>query len=493
MTFVALLTAVRRRWVWLVAGLLVGLLTAAVVTALVPRSYSSTTSLYVSAVDDTSAQNAYQGVLLSQQRVKSYTEILTSDRVLAPVIDQLRLGETTTALAKHVTVTADTDSTLLRVAVTDSSPQRAAATADAISARFVGVVGQLERPTGTGAPAVVVSSVDAAVANPTPVSPRWSVNLVVGAVLGLVLGAVAAVVRAATDRTLRSPRELAALVETASLGSLPAVPGGLEDPAGEGPYAEAVRRVRTNVLFADVDTPPAVLTVTSALPGEGKTTLVCALAAAFAVNGRVAVVEADLRAPGIAERLGLVGEVGLTDVLTRRVDLADALQSWRGIDVLTSGVVPHDPSGLLSSQALVDVVTTLRATHDVVLFDAPPLGPVADAAVLASRSEGALLLCRAESTSTDAVVAAAESLRAVGGRLVGSVLTMTRGSAADGYGRYGTYGTYGAASAPAPAPDAAGPAPAAPAPARPAALTTSDADEEWSTWFDAPVSAGDRG
>lgn len=441
MTFVALLTAVRRRWLWLIVGLLVGLLTATAITALVPRTYSSTASLYVSAIDDTSAQNAYQGVLLSQQRVKSYTDILTSDRVLQPVIDRLGLGEDTATLAKHVAITTDTDSTLLRITVTGASPQRATSTADAISARFVEVVGELERPRGTGAPAVVVSSVDDAVIDNTPVSPRWPLNLVVGVVLGLVLGAAAAVVRAATDRSLTSPRELAEVVGTASLGGLPAVPGGLGDPAGDGEYAEAVRRVRTNLLFADVDTPPAVLTVTSALPGEGKTTLVCALAAAFASTTRVAIVEGDLRAPGIATRLGLVSDVGLTDVLTRRVQLVDALQQWRGVDVLTSGVVPHDPSGLLSSQALVDVVARLRETHEVVIFDAPPLGPVADAAVLASRSDGALLLCRTGSTSQDAVATAAEALRTVGGRVVGSVMTMTRPSRGDQYGTYGTYGT----------------------------------------------------
>ncbi|MDL5159147.1 polysaccharide biosynthesis tyrosine autokinase [Actinomycetospora termitidis] len=423
MTFVALLTAIRRRWLVLVAGLAVGLAVAAAVTTFLPRTYAATASLYVSAVDDASAQNAYQGVLLSQQRVKSYTEILTSERVLRPVMDAAGIAGTTADFADHVAVTTDTDSTVMKVTVTEGSGTEAADLANAVASRFSQVVGQLERPTGAGqAPAVTVATVDAAVADPDPVSPRWPVNLVVGAVVGLLLGAAGAVISAATDRTLRRPAELAEVAGAPSLGSLPAVRGGF-DPAAGGEHAEAVRRVRTNLAFADVDSPVRVITVTSPLEGEGRTSLVQALATAFAATSRVAVVEGDLRHPVLAERLGLHGPLGLTDVLRGHGPLGTALQRHGGVDVLVAGEVPTDPSGLLASRALGAVIDRLRETHDVVLVDAPPLGPVADAAVLAAGSDGAVLLCRAGRTPADAVGAAAEALRAVGARIVGTVLT----------------------------------------------------------------------
>lgn len=426
MTFVALLTAVRRRWLLLVAGLAVGLAVAAGVTAFLPRTYAGTASLYVSAVDDTSAQNAYQGVLLSQQRVKSYTEILTSERVLRPVMDAAGVPGSTADFADHVAVTTDTDSTVMKVTVTESSAQQAADLANAVAARFSQVVGQLERPVGAGQPpAVTVATVDAAVVDPTAVFPRWSVNLVVGAVVGLLLGAAAAVIAAATDRSLRRPADLAALVGAPSLGGLPTVRGAFVPDSLDagGDHAEAVRRVRTNLAFAEVDDAVRVITVTSAVTGEGRTSLVQALAAAFAATGRVAVVEGDLRAPVLGERLGLRGRLGLTDVLRGRCALESALQQHQGVDVLVSGEVPTDPSGLLASRALGTVLERLRATHDVVLVDAPALGPVADAAVLAAGSDGAVLLCRAGSTPAEAVTAAAEALRAVGARIVGTVLT----------------------------------------------------------------------
>lgn len=443
MTFPALLTALRRRWPLLVAGLLAGLLAAFAVVVLSPKTFAATSTLYISADDtSTNAQNAYQGTLLSQQKVKSYTEIAVSRRVLQPVIDQLRLTETPSSLGGKVAVSADTQSTLLRVTVQDRSPQRAADVGNAVTARFIEVIGQLERPRVAGAaPTTTVDVVDRAVVDRSPVSPRTGLDLVVGLVLGLLLGIAAAVIRAATDTSLRTPQELEDATGGPVLGSLPLDAslraGRPLRGAPLGPYGEGVRRVRTNLLFADVDRPPALVAVTSSATEEGKTTLVHGLAAAFATTSRVAIVEGDLRRPMLARRLGLVESVGLTDVLARRIDLSAAMQPWGdGVDVLPCGTVPHNPSELLSSEQMGDVLAQLRATYDIVLVDTPPLGPVADAALLASRCDGTLLLCRAGSTSRDKVVASADALAKVDARLLGTVLTMTPA------GRPSHYDTY---------------------------------------------------
>jgi capsular exopolysaccharide synthesis family protein len=443
MTLTVLWRALVRRWLFVVAGLAVGLLAAGAVVLFSPRMYASTASVYVSATDSSAnASNAYQGTLFSQQKIKTYTEILTSDRVLTPVVAQFGLDESPADLANDVVVASDTESTLLRITVQNDDPRRAADLANAVTTRFIQVVGQLERPRVPGAPAPVsVDVVDTAQPSSDPVSPKVALDLVVGAVLGLLVGVAAAVVRSAADTSLRSAEELAGASGVSVLGLVP-TDRALRDGAAPaavpaGPFGEAVRRIRTNLLFADVDRPPALLTVTSSEAGEGKTTLVVALAAAFAPTSRVIVVEGDLRRPTIAGRLGLVAESGLTDVLGRRVDLARAVQSWGpGVDVLTAGTLPHNPSELLSSAATADLLTTLRARYDIVLVDAPPLGPVADAAILASGCDGAVLLCRAGATPQAKVAAAAEALQVVGARLYGAVLSMTAAprGAYDGYG-----------------------------------------------------------
>jgi capsular exopolysaccharide synthesis family protein len=440
MTFTALLIAIRRQVLLLLAGTLVGVLAAGGVLLFTPRSYASTASVYISATDTAAnSQTAYQGTLLSQQMVKTYTGILVSDRVLQPVIDQFAPERSAADLASHVAVTADAESTLLRITIDDRSPRRAADLANSVTTSFIRVVGQLERPTVSGGlPLVSVDVVDRARPDSQAVSPRVWLDLAVGLVLGLLLGATAAVLRSASDSRLRTSAELGEAAGSPVLGNLPIDPGlkarGPLTGVPTGGYGEAVRRVRTNLLFADVDAPPQLLTVTSSVAEEGRTTLVIVLAAALAPVSRVAVVEGDLRRPSLAQRLGLSGSVGLTDVLSGRADLQGAMQRWAdGVDVLVCGPVPHDPSELLSSAAMGRVFDRLRDSYDVVLIDAPPLGPVADAAVLAKRSDGAVLLCRAGATGRESVRTSVEALAAVGARLFGAVLTMTPARRRDRY------------------------------------------------------------
>ncbi|WP_345425377.1 polysaccharide biosynthesis tyrosine autokinase, partial [Actinomycetospora chlora] len=438
MTVTSMLRTLRERWLLLVAGVLVGLLAAGAVAFLTPRTYSATTSLFVSAADGSgNALTAYQGSLLSQQRVTSYSQVVVSERVLGPVTEQLAPGRAATDLAEDVAVTTASNSTIMSITVEDGDPAQAAALADAIAARFTTVVGELETSRVPGSPpAVSVNVVDPATAPTEPVRPSVPVDLVVGFVVGLVGGAALALVRGTLDTTLRDAAELAKLAGGAPLGALPVTAGApLEDAA----FGEAVRRVRTNLQFADVDRPHKLVTVTSAVPGEGKTTLVCALAAAFARAGRVAIVEGDLRRPTIADRLGLVADVGLTDVLGRRARLGDVVQRWgaTGVDVVVCGTLPPDPTDLLSSGQMGEVLTLLHAEYDLVLIDAPPLLPVADAAVLASRSDGALLVGRAGTTAGSQVEAAVAALDTVAARVLGSVLSHApaqRGPAGhDGY------------------------------------------------------------
>ncbi|MHC1560538.1 tyrosine-protein kinase domain-containing protein [Actinomycetospora sp. C-140] len=463
MTVTSMLRTLRERWLLLVAGVLVGLLAAGAVAFFTPRTYAATTSLFVSAADGSAgALSAYQGSLLSQQRVTSYAQLVVSERVLAPVAADLTPGRAPTDLADDVAVTTATNSTIMSITVEDLDPSRAAALADAVAARFTAVVGELEASRVPGQPpAISVNVVDRATAPTDPERPSIPVDLVVGFVVGLVGGAALALVRGTLDTTLRDAAELARLAGGAPLGALPEAG---DTPLSDAGYGEAVRRVRTNLQFADVDRPHKLITVTSAVAGEGKTTLVCALAAAFGRAGRVAVVEGDLRRPTIADRLGLVGDVGLTDVLGRRARLSDAMQRWggTGVDVLVCGSLPPDPTDLLSSGQMGEVLTLLHAEYDLVLLDAPPLLPVADAAVLASRSDGALLVARAGATTGTQVAAAVEALGTVGARVVGSVLSHAparRGDPAgyDGY-RATALGIGGAPAGSTPSRAAASPA-----------------------------------
>jgi capsular exopolysaccharide synthesis family protein len=192
------------------------------------------------------------------------------------------------------------------------------------------------------------------------------------------------------------------------------------------PLAEAFRQLRTNVQFVDVDRERKVILVSSATAGEGRTTTVCNLGLAVAEAGaRVLIVDADLRDPSVAQCLSIDGTRGLTDVLLNQITIERAIQPiGPTLDVLPSGPLPPNPSELLGSNRMVKLLAMLRGRYDVILIDAAPLLPVTDAAVLAPRVDGVLVLVRHGKTVLRDLQAAKDALHAVSGRVLGSVMTM---------------------------------------------------------------------
>ena len=209
-----------------------------------------------------------------------------------------------------------------------------------------------------------------------------------------------------------------------------------EDP--QSPRSEAFRQLRTNLQFVDVDQPRKVVVVTSSLPAEGKSTTLANLAIALASAGqRVAVVEADLRRPMLAELLGLDRSVGLTSVLAGRVEVSHAIQHWSGgVDVLASGPLPPNPSELLASGQMASLVAQLREEYDAVLIDTPPLLPVTDAAAVAPASDGVILVCRYKTTKRDQLRTAVQAVRSASAPVLGTVFTMVPVSGPRAYAQY---------------------------------------------------------
>ncbi len=208
--------------------------------------------------------------------------------------------------------------------------------------------------------------------------------------------------------------------------------------------AEAYRQLRMNLQFVNIDHAPRIIAVTSAIPGEGKTTTAMNLAAALAEAGhRVCLVEADLRRPTIARSLGLVGEVGFTTVLIGKADIDDALQNaGRNLAVLTSGPVPPNPSELLLSDHARTVILAAATRADYTIIDTAPLLPVADGAEIAAFAEATIVVHRAGKTTREQAQRSVAALAKVGEKPVGVVLNMvSRGTSGRDY-QYDYYYTY---------------------------------------------------
>ncbi|MGH4007945.1 MAG: polysaccharide biosynthesis tyrosine autokinase [Pseudonocardiaceae bacterium] len=443
MTLQDYLRGLREQWIVVVSAVVVAVIAGGVVAFLRPPEYTAKLTMYVAAqTGDDTTNSAFQGAQLSQQRVTSYIELVSSTRVSREVIDRLGLADTPQAVAERITASSPPESVLINVAVTGRSPEQVAAMANTTGDVLTELVADLEQPkVPNEVPPVAVRVVESAAVPTAPSSTGLPVTLALGLLTGLALGVGAALARNAQDTSVKSPDRLRELARAPNLGTIaydsqvPQRPLTVhEDP--QSPRSEAFRQLRTNLQFVDVDHPRKIIVVTSSVRGEGKTTTVCNLAIAMAAAGtRVLVVEADLRRAGVADLLGVEQSVGLTSVLAGQVRLEQAIQPWAGglFDVLASGALPPNPSELLASKHTEILLAELREQYDTVLMDSSPLLPVTDTAAIAPATDGAILVCRFRETSEAQVKAAVEALEAVSAPLLGTVCTMAPSSGPGAY------------------------------------------------------------
>ena len=277
-----------------------------------------------------------------------------------------------------------------------------------------------------------ITVIEPAVAPAKPISPRIPINTFLGALLGgsLSLGLVFALHY--LDRSLKTRDDVTQILSLPALGVIPRMQGA---ERSNGPIAaslprsyvsEAFRVLRTNIRFAGVDRPLTTILLASAEPGAGKTTVAVNLGIVWAQAGyRVVLMDADLRFPRLHEAFGLHNRTGLTDLLVGDLEDDVAYMQETGTDnlrLIASGPVPPNPSELLGSKRMGAVLAAVRRQADFVIVDAPAGLPVTDAAVLAPKVDGVLLVVRAHGTQRDAIRQTAAGLLQVGGRLVGAVL-----------------------------------------------------------------------
>ena len=410
-------------------------------SVLVKPSYTAETQLFVAIQNSGSVQELQQGNTFSQARVQSYVKTVVTPVVLQPVIDSLGLDMTAAGLSGQVEATTEANTVLINIAVTDGSPAQAAAIAQSVASSLVDTVEALEKPRAGGSSPVSLTIVTPATAPASPSAPNTRLNLVLGLLMGLALGIGVAAMRSSLDRRIRGESDLRAVTHAPLLGGISFDPEAakyplLDQASPQGPRAEAFRQLRTNLQFANVSGQAKTVAVTSSLPGEGKSTIAANLALALSRAGQsVCLVDADLRRPMIDKYLGLERNAGLTTALIGAAKVDDLLQPW-GEDqlyVLTSGQIPPNPSELLGSVEMKQIIEHLESAFDTVIVDAPPLLPVTDAAVLSQQVGGIVLVVSADKAKNHEVERCIESLELVGANLLGVILNKLPVKGPDAY------------------------------------------------------------
>ena len=293
--------------------------------------------------------------------------------------------------------------------------------------------------------------VDLAAKLPKPSGPNRQAIVGIGVALSLMIGLLLAFVRESLDNKVRTPDDIRSHTGLASLAMVPsygpktgkALRPGLDagllsngktsfdnrprvylgDAAGPG--TEAIRDLRTALMFSRAGGPPRTVLVTSPSSGEGKTTVAMNLAAALSLRSKTCLLECDLRSPQISQAFGLLGNLGLSHVLVGAIPKEKALvriPELPGLSVMPAGAGVPNPGDLIASDQMRQVCNTLRNEFDYVVIDAPPVIPFSDARLLASEVESVILVARYEFTTHRAIERGAQLLQEVQAPLAGFVL-----------------------------------------------------------------------
>lgn len=475
--FAGMMRVLRDRWPLMGGVVLICVVVAAYRHEHSPKNYVATANVVFQT--GTLAQTALQVQSSAGPEPvrEADTEVLVahSSEVAEGVRRQMKGSLSTADLLDDVKVEAEPDANVLNIIATTSVPSQSAHLANDFAEEYIAfrarsqltdiarvqnrLRGQLESlPVGSAERANLQQSIQRlselrAVAGggasiigratppTTPSGSSLSTSVVVGLLIGVALAFSLVFLAESLDRRIKTIEEFESEYRLPALTGVAGSSFRFHRASERGTLLEPYRILRSALDFAAVTRQLDTLMVTSAIPGEGKTTVSIDLAHAIALTGRsVVLVELDLRRPTFAEQFGLRSRDGLTTALTRDVPLAELvvtpLTDVPNLSVIPAGPLPYNPSEILSSERITEMISSLQIAYDMVILDAPPLNPVADAQVLLGHQvvHASIVIARVNKTSRDDVRRARAILDRQVVEPVGIVVTGLRETGGYGYG-----------------------------------------------------------
>lgn len=430
---------------------------------LITPQYQSSAMFYVNnyaKVSDSAGTITSSDITASKDLVESYIVILTTQSSLEEIIAYAGVNLTAEDLEDMLQASAVNSTEIFKVVVTSPDPAEALKIAQAITM----VLPQRITSILDGTSAKVVDDPRL----PTkPSSPSYALNTVIGFLMGFVLSIAALTVMELLDVTVHSEEDITSKFTLPILSSVPDIDapskGGYYSKSGAKsgsktpkiskansqvgaavPFAvsEAYKLLRTKVQFSFADDNDChVIGVSSAMAGEGKSTTAVNLAYSLAqLNNRVLLIDSDLRRPTVYQKLPVEKMPGLTNFLTRQIQLQEIIQSCTLDDVtfhvVSSGRVPPNPLELLSSERMMRAMTALRQSFDYIILDLPPVGEVSDALVAAKMTDGMLLVVRQNYCNRRLLEDTVRQFEFVDANLIGIQVTCATEGGAGFYKKY---------------------------------------------------------
>ncbi|MBE6925169.1 MAG: polysaccharide biosynthesis tyrosine autokinase [Ruminococcaceae bacterium] len=437
----------RKGWIIMLVGILCAGITFAGTYYLITPKYQSSTMFYVNNSNLNLDSLTSGDLVAAQELVESYIVILESRETLLEIKDYAGVDRSVSELQGMITAASVNSTEIFRVVVTSPDPQEAHDIANAIAEI-------LPKRISTIIDGTSAKVVDHPIVANSPSSPSYVVNTLVGFALGFLCASAVFVLREVFDLIIRTEEDVQRSCDHPVLAAVP----DMNAPSKGGYYerdkkrrsnpladketvlvgsgisfaaSEAYKLLRTKLQFSFVDENDChIIGISSAMAGEGKSLSSVNLAYSLAqLEKRVLLIDCDMRRPSLNTKLPIQKTPGLSNYLTRQVQLDKLMQNYTSgqtnFDVIAAGRNPPNPIELLSSQRMQELLSQLRGTYDYIILDLPPVGEVSDALVAAKLVDGILLVVRQNYCDRRALSEATSQFSFVDGRVLGVVFNCT--------------------------------------------------------------------
>jgi tyrosine-protein kinase len=413
-------TTLAKRWAWLIIlGIVICGGATYAVSKLIRPVYQASATLILTVG---TGPSAYDTTTATLEALPTYAQLITTPKVLNPVLAQ-HPGLTMQQLLGMLTVKPQSNTQLIELDVDNTNPVLAAQLANEISQSFAQYTNTSLQGT------IAVLSAETPI---TPVKPKPSLDAAIGALVGLGLSIALIIIFEWLDGRLANPEQVQEELDLETLTIIPQLSRTERNKSVEEipALAERCRSLCSSLnAIKKASTPFKLLMVTSALPGEGKSTIAANLAYFLAISGkRVLLVDANLRQPSMDQHFQLENHPGLADALMEawaglEVKIDGQLTEVPTLSVLTGGVIPANAADMLLSPLTAQLFKHFtEAPYDYVIFDTPPLLPVADTQILATYIETTILVVDASKTPRKALLRAKQLLDRTRTEILGVVI-----------------------------------------------------------------------
>ena len=379
-------------------------------------------------------------VTMYQNLIKTYSEIAKSRVVAENAAEKLNLGTLAGEFMVNTIITPELDTQIINISYKVENPEIATERVNALSQAFIEESQKL-LPSGSA------KIMDKALVPQAPITPNKKLNIAMSFMLGLMLSLGLVFLIEHLNNTIKSEDDVERYLQLPLIGLIPKqnkMVNLIVEKEPKSPVTEAIKTMRTNLLFSMENRGLKTLMVCSAGPKDGKTSVSTNIASAIAQTGkRILLVDCDLRRPCVHRHFNITNnEMGLVDVVLQGRKVEEVLiRIDDNLDVITAGIANYNPSELLSSQKMKDFITDMEKKYDYVILDTPPIIAFTDALTLATEKIGVILVISSEESKIEICKKSKQLLSNINATIIGAVLNKVDKTLFIGYGYdYYSYG-----------------------------------------------------